>query len=58
MKPLIAATLSLVTASAFAHSGPESALSHFAEHLLLALVVGLPAGIGLWRLLRRSGSQH
>jgi hypothetical protein len=58
MKPSIAAALILIAAPVFAHSGPESALSHFTEHLLLALVLGLPAGIGLWRLLRRSGTQH
>jgi len=38
---------------ALAHVGPEAPDRHFVEHLLIALVVAIPLGYGLYRHLRR-----
>lgn len=42
--------LALAAAPAMAHVGPEAMDSHFIEHMVLALLVGLPAGYGLLHL--------
>ena len=51
---LIATLAIFCAAPAAAHVGPEALERHFAEHLLIALVVGLPVGYALLRLLKRS----
>jgi len=38
-----------------AHLGPEAVDHHIAEHLLIALAIGLPLLFGLMRLLKHSG---
>lgn len=51
---LLLITLSLTALPAMAHVGPDAMDQHFIEHLLIALVVGLPAGYALFRLLSPS----
>jgi hypothetical protein len=51
---------SLIAASTFwispaiAHNGPEGFERHLAEHLLIALAVGLPVTLALFRWRKRS----
>lgn len=58
MKTRIFSALTLISfhaTSAMAHVGPEAPDHHLAEHLLIALAIGLPLVYGLLRLLKRSG---
>ncbi|MES9960344.1 MAG: hypothetical protein ABW089_07925 [Sedimenticola sp.] len=48
--PLFATTLAFTAVPVLAHVGPEAMDKHFVEHMILALVVGLPAGYALLRL--------
>lgn len=50
MKIFGTAALTLFALPAVAHVGPEAVDRHFIEHLLIALMVGLPAGYALLRL--------
>ena len=52
MKIFSTAILSLFALPALAHVGPETMGLHFIEHLLIALLVGIPAGYGLLRRFR------
>ena len=42
--------LTLFALPALAHVGPVAMDLHFIEHLLIALLVAMPTGYGLWRL--------
>lgn len=54
----VLATTALAATPVMAHLGPDTIDHHFAEHLLIALVMGLPLLFGLLRLLKRSGDPH
>ena len=47
---LTTTALMLFTCPAFAHVGPEAMDRHLFEHLLLALIIGLPTGYALLRV--------
>lgn len=52
---LLLPALTLASAPALAHVGPEALNQHFVEHLLIALAVAVPVGYGILYLLRRGG---
>ena len=43
---------------AMAHVGPEAVDQHFIEHLVIALVVGMPLGYLLLRMLKGRKKGH
>ncbi len=53
---LLLSALTLSMAPAMAHTGPEAMDLHFIEHLLIALVIGLPLGYGLLRVLKKGSN--
>jgi hypothetical protein len=57
LKPFTTAA-ALYAAPAMAHVGPTGADQHFAQHLLIALALGIPLMFGLLRLLRRARSSR
>ncbi|MES9871492.1 MAG: hypothetical protein ABW146_00170 [Candidatus Sedimenticola sp. 6PFRAG7] len=50
LRSLLATVLAFIALPAMAHTGPDAMDAHFIEHMLLALIVGLPAGYALLRL--------
>ena len=52
------AATTLVASPAMAHVVPESMIQHFAEHLLIAVAIGIPLIYGFLRLLKRSGDSR
>jgi len=54
---LLTTILTLLSASAMAHVGPDALDEHFIEHLVLALVIGIPMGYGLLRLAAQTFKQ-
>lgn len=53
MKKLSLIALISMTTPTLAHVGPEALDRHFFEHLLIALVVAIPLGYGLYRRARK-----
>ena len=55
IQKLLIALSALTSAPVMGHVGPEAASSHFFEHMLIALLAGVPVG---YALLRQLGKQR
>lgn len=51
---LFTTTLTACAAPAMAHVGSEALDKHLFEHIVIGLVIAIPAGYGLVQLLKRS----
>ncbi len=58
MRFILFTLLGLFSLPVLAHIGPEAVGQHFAEHILIALLIGLPVGYGLLHLWQKYRNNH
>lgn len=58
IKLFITSALAMITLPALAHVGPAAMEQHFFEHMLIALIIGLPAAYALLRFVTNARQHH